>query len=165
MVFMTATLPLALEWESEMNYEAEDRLGANGLVSQVLGQMDSHGITDAHGRDAGVRQVLYAAADILVAAGRSGQTLPAGEDLVRESLARAEWTPKKWARVTAATRALVEEVIRRMAAIQAAEDNPDGYDDNSAGDGASGKGEDGKADSETPARQSRGRKSQSDDQD
>jgi len=124
---MTATLPLALEWESDMNHETEDRLEANGLVLRVLGQIDSHAITDARGRDAGIRLVLYAAADILVEAARSQQAVPAGDDLLRESLARAEWTPKKWGRATKAARALVEDAIGMMSAIcQPSPDGPDG---------------------------------------
>lgn len=109
-----------------MNYGAEDRLAANALVTRVLGQIDGYTINDARGRDAGIRHVLYAAADILVEAARSGQTAPAGDDLLRASLARAEWTPKKWARATKAARALVEDAIRMM--VEELWPSPDGPD-------------------------------------
>lgn len=123
-------VPLARKnGRANMNYGREDRQAATSLVMRVLEQIDGHtnAISDARGRDAGIRHVLYAAADILVEAARSGQAAPAGDELLRESLARAEWTPKKWARATKAARALVEDAIGMMAAIcQPSPDGPDG---------------------------------------
>lgn len=100
------------------NYGPEIREQATALVSRSLGWLTDSAVERLSRRNANARQIIYAAAEILIAAQRAGEPMPnygvdkrAWDDLLREALVQAEWTPKKYGRLPKSTRGAVEAAI------------------------------------------------------
>lgn len=93
------------------NYGPEIREQATALVSRSLGMLDGAARDRLNGRYPAARQIIYAAAEDLLAAERAGGPLPTADSLLRVGLDVAGWSDMRWWRLPKSVRSAVEDAI------------------------------------------------------